>query len=178
MRSVCRGARSRLWRPRPESIQPARGGISRRWFWIPAHVAFEPALVVSVDRRLVPHDGARVAADRRGQAWPEVFGPRPRYRANQSSESSHRRHPAGVPGERAVAGCRRCIGRAARATQLHRGIAGSGVLLNYAVWESTEHFKRAFTHPEFRSHLGHYPSSVVVSPHLYQKVAVPGICVA
>jgi heme-degrading monooxygenase HmoA len=63
-------------------------------------------------------------------------------------------------------------------TQLHRGIAGSGVFLNYAVWESTEHFKRAFTHPEFRSHLGHYPSSVVVSPHLFQKVAVPGICVA
>jgi heme-degrading monooxygenase HmoA len=63
-------------------------------------------------------------------------------------------------------------------TQLHRGIAGSRVFLNYAVWESTEHFKRAFMLPEFRSHLGHYPSSVVVSPHLFQKVAVPGICVA
>jgi heme-degrading monooxygenase HmoA len=42
-------------------------------------------------------------------------------------------------------------------TQLHRGIGGSCVFLNYAVWESSEHFKRAFTHPEFRSHLGHYP---------------------
>ena len=38
-------------------------------------------------------------------------------------------------------------------TQLHRGIAGSRVFLNYAVWESTEDFKRAFTHPEFRAHL-------------------------
>jgi len=44
-------------------------------------------------------------------------------------------------------------------TQLHRGIAGSCVFLNYAVWESTEHFKRAFIDPEFRSHLAHYPPS-------------------
>jgi len=63
-------------------------------------------------------------------------------------------------------------------TQLHRGIAGSCVFLNYAVWESTEHFKRAFIHPEFRSHLAHYPPSTRVSPHLFQKLAVPGICVA
>ena len=63
-------------------------------------------------------------------------------------------------------------------TQLHRGIAGSCVFLNYAVWESTDHFKRAFIHPEFRSHLAHYPPSTRVSPHLFQKLAVPGICVA
>jgi len=63
-------------------------------------------------------------------------------------------------------------------TQLHRGIAGSCVFLNYAVWESTEHFKRAFIQPEFRSHLAHYPPSTRVSPHLFQKLAVPGICVA
>jgi heme-degrading monooxygenase HmoA len=63
-------------------------------------------------------------------------------------------------------------------TQLHRGIGASRVFLNYAVWESSEHFKRAFTHPEFRSHLGHYPPSTVVSPHLFQKLAMPGVCVA
>lgn len=63
-------------------------------------------------------------------------------------------------------------------TQLHRGIAGSSVFLNYAVWESTEHFKRAFTTPEFRSRLANYPASVVASPHLFTKLAVPGICVA
>jgi heme-degrading monooxygenase HmoA len=61
-------------------------------------------------------------------------------------------------------------------TQLHRGIGGSRVFLNYADWESTAHFKRAFTNPEFQSKLG-YPSSTVVSPHLFSKVAVPGICV-
>ncbi len=62
-------------------------------------------------------------------------------------------------------------------TQLHRGIGGSGVFVNYAVWESVEDFKRAFGNPEFQSKLGHYPSEVVASPHLFQKVAVPRICV-
>jgi heme-degrading monooxygenase HmoA len=63
-------------------------------------------------------------------------------------------------------------------TQLHRGVGGSRVFINYAVWESTEHFKRALTNPEFQSKLGHYPPSAVASPHLFRKVAVPGICVA
>ena len=63
-------------------------------------------------------------------------------------------------------------------TQLHRGIGGSNVFLNYAVWESPEHFKAAFTNPEFQSRLGQYPASATVSPHLFRKVAVPGICVA
>ena len=63
-------------------------------------------------------------------------------------------------------------------TQLHRGIGGSCVFVNYAVWESVEHFKRAFSNPEFQEHLKAYPPSVVGSPHLFQKVAVPGICVA
>jgi heme-degrading monooxygenase HmoA len=34
-------------------------------------------------------------------------------------------------------------------TQLHRGIGGSCVFLNYALWESVAHFRAAFTHPEF-----------------------------
>lgn len=62
-------------------------------------------------------------------------------------------------------------------TQLHRGIAGSGAFLNYAVWESTAHFRRAFTNPEFQATLADYPPSTVASPHLFRKVAVPDICV-
>lgn len=62
-------------------------------------------------------------------------------------------------------------------TQLHRGIGGSCVFVNYAVWESTRHFKQAFANPAFQSQLAHYPSSAVASPHLFRKVAVPGICV-
>jgi heme-degrading monooxygenase HmoA len=63
-------------------------------------------------------------------------------------------------------------------TQLHRAIGESPTYLNYAVWESTAHFRAAFERPEFRASLSAYPSSVVASPHLFQKVAVPGICVA
>ncbi|XEN31568.1 hypothetical protein M728_002165 [Ensifer sp. WSM1721] len=36
----------------------------------------------------------------------------------------------------------------------------------------------AFSHPEFIAKLSDYPSSGVASPHLFQKVAVPGVCVA
>lgn len=63
-------------------------------------------------------------------------------------------------------------------TQLHRGIGGSSVLVNYAVWESIEDFRRAFGNPEFQSKLADYPESTVASPHLFRKVAVPGICLA
>ena len=62
-------------------------------------------------------------------------------------------------------------------TQLHRAIGESPTYLNYAVWESTADFRAAFTHPEFRTKLSHYPSSAVASPHLFQKVAVPNVCV-
>ena len=63
-------------------------------------------------------------------------------------------------------------------TQLHRAIGDSPTYLNCAVWESTALYRAAFTHPEFKASLAAYPSSVVAIPHLFQKVAVPGICVA
>jgi quinol monooxygenase YgiN len=61
--------------------------------------------------------------------------------------------------------------------QLHRGIGGSNVFLNYAIWASVGHFRRAFEQPEFRASLARYPANMVGSPHLFKKVAVPGICV-
>jgi heme-degrading monooxygenase HmoA len=63
-------------------------------------------------------------------------------------------------------------------TQLHRAIGESPTYLNYAVWETNTEFRAAFTRPEFRAKISAYPSSAVASPHLFQKVAVPGICVA
>jgi heme-degrading monooxygenase HmoA len=63
-------------------------------------------------------------------------------------------------------------------TQLHRALGDSPTYLNYAVWESTAAFRAAFAHPEFRAKLSAYPASAVASPHLFQKVAAPGICVA
>jgi heme-degrading monooxygenase HmoA len=61
-------------------------------------------------------------------------------------------------------------------TQLHRGIAGSCVFLNYAVWESTEQYNRAIKNPESQSMLAKFPA-ITMSPHLFKKLAVPGICV-
>jgi heme-degrading monooxygenase HmoA len=63
-------------------------------------------------------------------------------------------------------------------TQLHRAIGRSPMYANYAVWESTAAFRAAFTHPEFRAKLSAYPASVMASPQLFQKVAIPGVCVA
>jgi hypothetical protein len=37
-----------FWPKRPELIQPDRGGISRRRFWIPVHVAFELTLIAAL----------------------------------------------------------------------------------------------------------------------------------
>ncbi|MBR0845548.1 antibiotic biosynthesis monooxygenase [Bradyrhizobium liaoningense] len=62
-------------------------------------------------------------------------------------------------------------------TQLHRAIGESPTYLNYAVWESTADFRVAFTHPEFRAKISAYPTSAKASPHLFQRVGVPGICV-
>ena len=62
-------------------------------------------------------------------------------------------------------------------TQLHRGIAGSTVFMNYAVWESVAHFRAAFSHPDFKQALSHYPSSAVASPHLFTRLTVPNLCV-
>ena len=62
-------------------------------------------------------------------------------------------------------------------TQLHRGIAGSTVFLNYAIWESVAHFRTAFNHPDFKSALARYPSTAVASPHLFERLNVPNLCV-
>ena len=62
-------------------------------------------------------------------------------------------------------------------TQLHRGIAGSTVFMNYALWESVAHFRAAFTHPDFKKALEHYPSSAVASPHLFTRLTVSNLCV-
>src|SRR5215217_9373075 len=56
-------------------------------------------------------------------------------------------------------------------TQLHKGIGKSCVFINYAVWESIEHYKEAVNKlvfsPESQSRLLKYDdNSLVMSPHL------------
>ena len=60
--------------------------------------------------------------------------------------------------------------------QLHRGIAGSGLFMNYIVWESVDAFRRGFELGEFQAQLNHYPPGTVVSASFFQRVAVPGMC--
>jgi heme-degrading monooxygenase HmoA len=62
--------------------------------------------------------------------------------------------------------------------QLHRGIAGSNTFLNYAIWESVDAFRGAFTNPIFQARLSGYPDGVTGSPHLFRKLALDGVCVA
>jgi hypothetical protein len=52
------------------------------------------------------------------------------------------------------------------------------MLMNYTVWESVDHFRAAFTHPDFLNALGAYPSSTVAQPHLFTKIAVSNLCTA
>jgi heme-degrading monooxygenase HmoA len=63
-------------------------------------------------------------------------------------------------------------------TQLHRGTAGSGTFVNVAVWESARALGAAFCSPEFQERAARYPERAVATPHVFEKVAVPGVCVA
>ena len=65
--------------------------------------------------------------------------------------------------------------------QLHKGIGKSSVFLNYAVWDTIENFKKAVNklilNPHTQSPLLKYDDdSLVISPHLFKKIAVHGIC--
>lgn len=60
-------------------------------------------------------------------------------------------------------------------TQLHRGIAGSTTFTNVAEWDSARSLQAAFQSAGFQERLASYPESAVATPHLFVKVAVPGI---
>ena len=62
--------------------------------------------------------------------------------------------------------------------QLHRAVGDSPLYFNHAVWESLEAFRATFSDPGFQAKMARYPSSTSASPHLFKRVAVPGICVA
>lgn len=61
--------------------------------------------------------------------------------------------------------------------QLHRGIAGSCLFMNYIVWETVEAFRHGYELPEFQAQLKQYPPGTVVSASFFQRVAIPGMCV-
>jgi hypothetical protein len=63
-------------------------------------------------------------------------------------------------------------------TQLHKGIGESGIFINYAVWESVAHFKKAVSNViNPQDPVSAFPPSTMISPHLFKKVAVSGLCI-
>jgi heme-degrading monooxygenase HmoA len=63
-------------------------------------------------------------------------------------------------------------------TQLLRGTSDSKLVVNIGVWESTEALARAHSNPKFRENASKFPAGIVAYPHIYQKIAVQGVCVA
>jgi hypothetical protein len=60
---------------------------------------------------------------------------------------------------------------------MHQGIAGSGVFFNYAVLESTAALSKALSKADLEVVMERYGVDTIISPHIFKKVAVPGICV-
>lgn len=60
--------------------------------------------------------------------------------------------------------------------QLHHGIGNSRMWLNYAVFESAQAFGATTQQPAFKPLRAIYPDSATAHPHLFRRVAVPGIC--
>jgi hypothetical protein len=50
--------------------------------------------------------------------------------------------------------------------------------VNVAVWESARALGEAFRSPEFQQRAARYPDAAVAAPHVFERVAVPGVCVA
>jgi quinol monooxygenase YgiN len=62
--------------------------------------------------------------------------------------------------------------------QAYRGAAGSTTFGMIAVWESAKALGQAFLAPEFQALAANYPDSTVAAPHVFKKLAIPGVCVA
>lgn len=61
-------------------------------------------------------------------------------------------------------------------TQLHRGVAGSNVLINYATWESAEDLRKCLHSDEFKAIVGDFPAGTECRAQVFQKIKVDGAC--
>ena len=53
---------------------------------------------------------------------------------------------------------------------MHRGPADSRLLLNVAVWESTEALATAFGSPEFQRMAAEFPDDIASYPHVFEQI--------
>ncbi|MBO1335645.1 antibiotic biosynthesis monooxygenase [Streptomyces sp. VRA16 Mangrove soil] len=56
--------------------------------------------------------------------------------------------------------------------RMHRGTAGSGLLMNVAVWESTAALAAALGSPEFQRLAAESPDDIVSYPHIFEQIDV------
>ncbi|MFI5752234.1 antibiotic biosynthesis monooxygenase family protein [Streptomyces sp. NPDC051644] len=54
--------------------------------------------------------------------------------------------------------------------QMHKGTADSQLLMNVAVWESTEALATAFGSPEFQRMAAEFPDDIVSYPHIFEQI--------
>lgn len=56
--------------------------------------------------------------------------------------------------------------------QMHKGTADSQLLINIAVWESTEALATAFGRPEFQRMAAQASDDIVSYPHIFEQIDV------
>ncbi|RPF30519.1 antibiotic biosynthesis monooxygenase [Streptomyces sp. TLI_185] len=56
--------------------------------------------------------------------------------------------------------------------QMHKGTAGSRLLMNVAVWESTEALATAFASPDFQRMAAGFPDGIVSYPHIFEQIDI------
>lgn len=56
--------------------------------------------------------------------------------------------------------------------RMHKGTADSRLLLNVAVWESTEALATALGSPEFQRMAAEFPDDIVSYPHIFEQINV------
>jgi quinol monooxygenase YgiN len=61
-------------------------------------------------------------------------------------------------------------------TQLHRGVANSNVLINYAVWESAEALRKCLHSEDFKAMIRDFPAGTECRAQISQKLRVEGAC--
>ncbi|MZD07901.1 antibiotic biosynthesis monooxygenase [Streptomyces sp. SID5785] len=54
--------------------------------------------------------------------------------------------------------------------RMHQGTGNSRLLMNVAVWESTEALATAFGTPQFQALAAEFPDGVVSYPHIFEQI--------
>ena len=60
--------------------------------------------------------------------------------------------------------------------KLHKGISGSDVYFNYAMWNSLSDFKNGFLSAESQACLNAYPDACTFTGQILKSVFVEGVC--